>query len=343
MSGSRPRLLVGAPHRDADLARLWYRAYLRDLLPALSDTADVTTVLYCDAGREGFDAERFPGAALEEPGPSARDFVEFYDTLLDRGADAVLILDADVFVLDGAWVASHLARLAEPRVAGVSFLRRAEGPGVYALLVRPPDWAALPRPVFAPLYDDLSGWPRITTVQPAQDAARKLRAAGKRVLNAEPGRPGEKVADFHGTTNLRLTRSLFDETVPAEDFVAFLADSPYLVMAAHDNLLLGALHRAVFGEPFAVGASGGHLSGSATEEELCRAAAAIPSTAKLAWAEAAVRRSRAAFEGLLAREGIRVEVPRLFRADARVRASAYRLARPAWVLAKRLAGAGGAP
>ena len=319
----RRRLLVGSAHRYPDLARLAWRAFRRDLLPALSAAYDeVEAVVFCDAGSDGFFPRRFEGARLETPSPGVRDFVEFYDTLLSRDATHVLVLDADVFVLDGAWLAAGAAALERPEVAAVSFLRRTQQPGVYALLLKPEVYARLPRPVFAPSYEGLT-----VNRQPGDVAAIRLRREGFTIVDADPGPRGTRIADFHGTTVVRMSRRLFEPRIGRRRFVRLVGEKPYFFMGGFDNLLLGSLHHALFGEPFAPGPSGEHLGGSVTAEELREALAGVGSGAVLAhllsWAES----SRRAFDALVEHERIPVPVPRVFPAQAAARARLYRSAR----------------
>jgi hypothetical protein len=166
------RVILASAHRYADLARLWYRFALRDLAPALRATgAEVDVVLFRDGAPDAFDPRDFPGATLLAPGPGARDFLEFYDAALRREGDVLFLLDADLFVLDGAWAASFLSRFEDPSVAAVSLLRRSEQPGVYALLARTSAYRALPQAVFAPSRTNRSASRRKRTSPSRRSAA----------------------------------------------------------------------------------------------------------------------------------------------------------------------------
>lgn len=324
------RVVLASAHRYADLARLWHRFAARDLVPALREAgADVEIVLFRDAGPQAFDPRDFPGATLLAPGPGARDFLEFYEAALGREGDVLFLLDADLFVLDGAWAASFLERFGDPSIAAVSLLRRTEQPGVYALLARSSAYRELPAPVFAPSYE-APGTPAAVNRQPGDRAARQIRARGLTILDVPASEAEGRVSDFHGTTVLRASREVFGEALGAR-FDGLLAEKPYFAMGAYDNLLLGTLFRALFGRAFAPDASGVHLAGSATEDALRAALARITDRTALARFLAYADRSDRAAAALFAREGIRFEPPRLVR---RARTWEAR----AWGAARRLAG-----
>ena len=103
-------------------------------------------------------------------------------------------------------------------------------------------------------------------------------------------------------------------------------------MGAYDNLLLGSLYRALYGAPFAAGADGVALSGSATAETLRAAFGAVRSREALARLAGVFARSRRALARLAAHEGIRVDVPRVVpagrAASARLEDAARRLLEP---------------
>jgi hypothetical protein len=324
------RLVLASAHRYADLARLWYRFALRDLVPALRAAgADVEVVLFRDATPDAFDPRDFPGATLLAPGPPARDFLEFYDAALRREGDVLFLLDADVFILDGAWAASYLACFSDPSVAAVSLLRRTKQPGVYALLARSSAYRALPAPALAPSYEGLDTAVPVNR-QPGDRAAISLRSRGLTILDVPASEASGRVADFHGTTVLRVSREIFGESLGAR-FDALLSEKPYFAMGAYDNLLLGALHRAVFGTPFAPDAHGAHLAGSATEESLRAALARVSDRTALARFLAYADRSNRAAAGLFAKERLPFAPPRIL---PRPRAWEAR----AWGIARRAAG-----
>jgi hypothetical protein len=305
------RLTIASAHRYPDLARLWYRTVARDVVPAFRRMgADVSVVLFRDAAPESFPGAWFEGATLDAPSPSCRDFLEFYDAVLLREADVLLYLDADLFLFDGGWAASHLPLFDDPTLAAVSLLARTDQPGVFALLARAAAYRALPAPALAPSYERLADWPNAVNRQPGDRAAIALRAAGRRILEVPARDAAAHLSDFHATTAIRITRERLGPLLgPRLD--ALIAEKLYLSMGACDNVLLGALYRALFGEPFAAGPDGVHLSGSATEETLRKAFAAITSRSDLARLAGVLARSRRALERLAAHEGVRVEIPRV--------------------------------
>ena len=176
--GPPVKLTIASAHRYPDLARLWYRTVARDVVPAFRRAgAEVSVVLFRDAAPGSFPAAWFEGAILDAPSAACRDFIEFYDAVLRTGADLVLFVDADVFLFDGAWAASHLALFADPALAAVSLLSRTGQPGVFALLARVSAYRALPAPALAPSYEGLADWPNAVNRQPGDRAAIALRAA----------------------------------------------------------------------------------------------------------------------------------------------------------------------
>lgn len=323
------KLTIASAHRYPDLARLWYRTVARDLAPALrSAGAEVSVLLFRDATPDSFPAEWFDGAILGAPSAACRDFLEFYDAVLLADADLVLFVDADVFLFDGPWAASHLALFADPRLAAVSLLSRTGQPGVFALLARAAAYRALPAPALAPSYERLADWPHAVNLQPGDRAAAALRASGWRIAEVSARDAAPHVADFHATTAIRATRERLGPLLGGR-LDALVAEKLYLSMGAYDNLLLGSLYRALYGQPFAAGPDGVHLSGSATAEALAAGFAAIRSRDALARLVGVLGRSRRALERLAAHEGVRVEIPRVVPAGraaaARVGSAAARL------------------
>ncbi|HEY6343355.1 MAG TPA: hypothetical protein VIY49_17810, partial [Bryobacteraceae bacterium] len=103
-----PRLLISSPHRYPDLARLWHRLVMRELVPAFERIGlDVEVNIFCDANTDQFLPHWFPRILFTRAGPGMRDFMEFYDATLHHPCDFLLFLDADTFVLDGGWAASY--------------------------------------------------------------------------------------------------------------------------------------------------------------------------------------------------------------------------------------------
>jgi len=292
------RLLLAGCHRYPDLARLWHRAVRRDLLPALADTGlAVETAIFCDGGTAGFAPARFPGARLVPPGSAARDFVEAYDWALALGHDFV-------FFLDGAFAASLLPCLARPEVAAVSYLRRNRLPGVYALLARAATYRSLPPPAFAARYEGLARWPQAVNLGPGEAAAAALRDRGFSIVEAEPAASAAHLADFHGTTVLRVAREMMAAAIGEARFAALVGEKRYFAMGAYDNLLLGALYQALFGEPFAAGEAGEPCGGSLTVEALHRTLASIGDAERQRILAAYFARSDRAIARLASREQV---------------------------------------
>lgn len=257
------RIVVASPHRYPDLARLWYHSVARGLVPALRQASlETEVVLFRDAHVGEFDPAWFPGALLEAPGPGVRDFLEFYDAALCYDADYLFLLDADLFFLDPEWPSRWLPSFEDPEVSAVSFLRRTDQPGVYALLCRVEHYRALPRPAFAPAYENLDDARNTVNRQPGDVAARRLRSQGRKILLAEPAEAEERIADFHGTTVIRASREVFGHLMNGHGFEGLVSRKRYFAMGAYDNALLGALYQALFGEPFAPGEGGEALGGS---------------------------------------------------------------------------------
>jgi hypothetical protein len=334
------KVVVASAHHFPDQARLWFRFVGRDLLPALRGAgAEVEVLLFRDASPEGFEPRLFPGATLLTRSFEALDVVEFREKALERPGDILFLLDADVFVLDGAWVASLLGHFEDPTVAGVSLLRRGTLPGVVALMARRAAYRALQAPVLAPSYEGLERWPHPTKRQAGDRAALALRARGKKIVNVSPAAAVSRLADFSGVTAIRTAREVYG-AVLGPRFETLLVDEPDFAEGAYDNILLGALFRAVFGmpyaaargpSPFAAPDADAHLSGSATPEELRAALATIPDRKAFQRLVASFERSDHALTHLAAREGLTrgaLRVPPVLpraRAGEALRAAAGRL------------------
>lgn len=299
------RLLVASPHRYPDLARLWYRSASSRLLPALREAGlDVRVHIFRDAHGQDFDPRHFPGAVLESPRPQARDFMEFYDAALGQECELLFLMDADLFVLDGEWVASFLERFREPRVAAVSLLRRSQEPGVFALLCRASHYRRLPPPVFTADYVGIETWPRSLNRQPGDRAAHELRALGREIVYVPAQEALERLADFHGTTVIRAAREVFGEALGREGFERLVTQRRYMAMGAYDNFLLGQLYEAVFDQPFAAGPDGQRLMASLTHQELQRALSRIDDPLRQSALEEYFARSDAALSRLARHFGV---------------------------------------
>jgi hypothetical protein len=304
------RVLLAGCHRYPDLARLWHRSVRRDLVPALEAAGlAVEIALFCDGGTAGFDPERFPGARLLPPAAGARDFVEFYDRALAEAPDFLFLVDADVFFLDGGFPASLLPCFARPEVAGVSYLRRNRLPGVYALLARADAYRSLPPPVFAARYEGLARWPQAVNLGPGEAAATALRARGFSLVQAEPEESEAHLADFHGTTVLRVARAAFAAAIGEARFEELVGEKRYFAMGAYDNLLLATLYQALFGEPFAPGPDGEPCGGSLTAAAFRRALGGVEDAERRRALASDLARSDRAMARLATREGIAVAPP----------------------------------
>lgn len=307
-----PRILIASPHRYPDLARLWYRFVARDLVPALERGGNrVEVVIFRDAHMDEFDPTWFPGAVLEAPGPGVRDFLEFYDAALALDSDYLFLLDADLFFLDADWAASRLACFADPKVAAASLLRRGDEPGVYALLCRADTYRALPKPVFAPAYEDLDNARNTVNRQPGDVAARRLREQGRLIVYANPEDAEERIADFHGTTVIRASREVFGHLMDLRGFEELVSRKRYFAMGAYDNALLGTLYQALFHEPFAPGPDGEPLGGSVTAESVRRELGQVMDVHLKDVLAAYFDRSDQAILRLAAHEGIDFALPAL--------------------------------
>lgn len=306
------RIVVASPHRYPDLARLWYRSVERGLVPALRRAGlETEVVLFRDAHAEEFDPDRFPGALLESPGPGVRDFLEFYDAALCYDADYLFLLDADLFFLDPEWPAQWMPRFEDPDASAVSFLRRSDQPGVYALLCRVEHYRALPRPAFAPAYEHLDDARNTVNRQPGDVAARRLRTQGRQILLADAAEAEERIADFHGTTVIRASREVFGHLLNGHGFESLVSRKRYFAMGAYDNALLGALYQALFDEPFAPGPGGEALGGSVPVDLVRQELGRIDDPALRRTLSEYFDRSDRAILRLAEREGISLALPPL--------------------------------
>jgi hypothetical protein len=304
-----PSVCITGPHRYPDLARLWYRSVARDVAPVFQNAGwDVAVKIYCDSGPANFPAGWLHGAELDGPRPGARDFVEFYGASLEYPFDFLFFVDADLFITDGSVVAEHLRLFDDPDLAAISFLKRAKLPGVYALLLRREAYREMGPDVLAATYEGLETWPDAVNRGPGENAAVRLEAAGKRIVDitaeAQPS-----IADFHGTTVIRASRDMFAEAIGEEKFEALIGGKRYFCMGAYDNLLLGNLYRQIFHAPFAAGSGGAHMEGSVTEDALRAILRRIEDENLIGAVASYFERSNQAISRLAAREGLRFELP----------------------------------
>jgi hypothetical protein len=309
------RLIIASPHRYPDLARLWYRVVSRRIAPAFERAGlAVEIVIFRDTRPEEFLPDYYPDARLDSPRPEARDFIEFYDAALSYDADFVFFIDADVFLLDGNWVASFLPTLACPEIAAVSFVQRGSLPGVYALLCRTRDFRLLAAPALAATYENLDDWPNALNRGPGENAAMALQRLGKTIFQAHASNHG-KLADFHGTTVIRASREMFAAHIGEEEFESLVSRKRYFLMGAYDNALLANTYEALFHATFAAGQDGESLGGSFTLPALRRALANLNGDRRRATLAEYFERSNRAMQRFTAQEGIPCVFPDVFPPD----------------------------
>ena len=303
------RLIIASPHRYPDLARLWHRVVSQRVAPAFERIGiQVEIVIFRDTRPEAFSAVNYANATLDSPRPGARDFVEFYDAALAHGSDFVFFVDADVFVLDGNWVASFMPAFDDPGTAAISFLQRAVLPGVYALLCRTRDYRTLAAPALAAAYENLDNWPDALNRGPGENAAIALQRCGKTIVNAS-ALAGSKIADFHGTTVIRASREMFAAEIGEEEFESLISRKRYFLMGAYDNALLANAYERIFGDTFAPGRNGESLGGSFTVPALRKALGRVEDEGKRARLEEYFQRSNQAILRLSAMEGMDYSFP----------------------------------
>ncbi len=307
------KLLIASPHRYPDLARLWHRMVMRELVPAFTKLGlHVEVNIFCDANAPDFRAEHLPGVWFTQAGPEAHDFMEFYDATLKYDFDFMLFMDSDTFFLDGAWPAAHFAAVEkDPLVAAISFVPRKGGiPAIFAQCCRVATYRTLPEPIFACRYEFPEQWPNGANPQPGDYAVRILTERGHSVVNIGAEESRAHIANFRSVTGIRASREQMTHAVGEAMFLR-LASSRGLLIAAYDNVLLGALYAKLFHAPFAADSAGTPLAGSLTLPELTAALATITDAALLADLRARFALSRANIARLAARDGLTLSVPTL--------------------------------
>ncbi len=305
-----PRLLIAGPHRYADLARLWHRFVVRELVPAFARLQlQVQVNIFCDGNADRFDPNLFPEVRLSATGPGKRDFMEFYDAALKEPCDFLLFLDADTFFLDGDWAAAYFQAFHDPKVAAVSFVPRKGAPAIFALLCRVESYRALPVPVLACRYEFPERWPQGVNLQPGDFAARALVASGKTIVSLGPAESAEHIANFRSTTGVRSSREHITRAAGEGVFWQVFAEQSAYIAAAYDNVLLGCLYEALFHEPFAPDAAGTPLGASATVADLTEVLKEVRGTKQLEFLRESFERSRRAVLRMAAREGVELSLP----------------------------------
>jgi hypothetical protein len=305
-----PRLLIASPHRYPDLARLWHRVAMRDLVPAFEGLQLAVEVnIYCDANAYQFLPERFPGVRLSSSGPGMRDFMEFYDAALTTLSDFVLFLDADTFLLDVNWVCSYFEAFSNPKVVAVSYVPRRGTPAIFALLCRTASYRALPAPALACRYEFPEDWPNGVNLQPGDFAVRELVKRGEIVINIPADESSSHTANFRSTTGLRSSREHTTQAAGEQVFLESAAADPAYLVAAYDNLLLGCLYESLYSEPFAPDPEGRPLGGSLTLAEMRQALQQTREVKELESLRERFQQSRANILRMATREGVRLSIP----------------------------------
>lgn len=305
-----PRLLIASPHRYPDLARLWHRWVMRELVPAFAGLPlRVDVNIFCDAHREQFSSDRLPGVRFTASGPGMRDFMEFYDAALAAPCEFILFLDADTFVLDGAWAASYFEAFNDPSVAALSYVPRRGAPAIFALLCRASAYRVLPAPALACRYEFPQNWPHGANLQPGDFAARELAAAGRTIVNISAEESARHTANFRGTTGFRAIREHMTRAAGEAVFFKAIAHNPLYLVAAYDNVLLGCLYEALYHEPFAPDPAGRSLGGSLTPADLRDALEHVRDATQLASLRDRFQQSRRNILRMAAREGVELTIP----------------------------------
>ena len=306
-----PRLVIGSPHRYGDLARIWYRWVARDLVPAFEAAGlEVEVHIFRDANAEQFTTELFPGVRFSDNGPGMRDHMEYYDDALQSvDCNFLLFLDSDTFFFDAGWAARYLAAFADPKVSAVSFMPRNGRPAMFALLCRTASYRALPPPVFACRYEFPDIWPNGKELEVGDFAARELASRGQLIVNISAEEAWRNVANFRSSTALRATKESIVHEMGEEGFERCVVEHRAYTVPAFDNILLGCLYQALFGEPFAASSEGVHLGGSVTVSVLRRAMQTIHDTRELERLRARFGQSVRQILRMAEREGVEVSIP----------------------------------
>jgi hypothetical protein len=304
------RLLIASPQRYPDLARLWRRIVMRELVPAFERLQlDVEVNIFCDANRDQFHTNLLPGIRFTESGPEIRDYMEFYDATLNAPCDFLLFLDADTFLVDGDWASSYFKAFDDPDVAAVSFVPRRNTPAIFALLCRVESYRALPAPVFACNYEFPEYWPHGVNLQPGDVAVRELTKSGKTIINISAYESLQHTVNFRGTTGIRSTREHIVRAAGEEVFLRSVAEFPAFLIAAYDNVLLGFLYESLFHEPFASDAAGRPLGASLTLAELRQALKKVHDGKQLELLRERFQQSRHNIMRMAAQERVELSIP----------------------------------
>jgi len=307
----KPRLVIGSPHRYPDLARLWYRWVVRDVVPAFERVGlDVDVNIFRDANAEQFTTELFPGVRFSDNGPSMRDHMEYYDAALHaEECEFLFFLDSDTFFFDAQWAADYFSAFVDPNVAAISFMPRNGRPAMFALLFRVASYRDLPAPAFACRYEFPDIWPNGLELEVGDSAARELARRGQLVVNISAEEAAQNIANFRSSTALRATRENIVHEIGEDGFERCVVEHRAYTVPAFDNILLGCLYQALFGEPFASNSAGEHLGGSVTVEMLRRAMHSIREANELERLRARFEQSARQVLQMAEREGIQLSLP----------------------------------
>ncbi len=306
------RLLIASPHRYPDLARLWHLFVMRELVPAFAALRlDVGVNIFCDDNAEQFEPQHFPNVRFTRSGPGVRDFMEFYDAMLEEACDFILFLYADAFILDGQWAASYFPRFDDPNVAAVSFVPRAGEPAIFALLCRVEAYRALARPTMACRYEFPEKWPKGVNRQPADVATQELSRAGKTIVNILEEESFEHIVNFRSTTGVRSSREQITSTVGDSVWWKMVCLFPEYLGAAYDNVVLGCLYASLYHQPFAANSAGTPLGSSLTITEIEQALSGIRDAGQLDALRRRFQESEANIMRLARHEGVQLAIPKV--------------------------------
>lgn len=304
------RLLIASPHRYADLARLWHRWVMRDLVPAFRRAGlDVGVIIFRDANPEQFTSELFPGVSFLDNGPGMRDHNDFYDAALNIECDFLFFLDSDTFLFDAEWACRHFDAFKDSNVAGVSLISRKGRPAMFALFCHRAAYRELGERPFRCRYEFPKDWPKGVGLEVGDAATRELAKRGRKVVAISLEESSQYAANFRSSTALRATRESITAAAGERAFDECFSQHPAYIVPAHDNVLLGCLYETLFGEPFAPDASGNALGGSVTLADLTRVLANIRDSEEIARLRERFRRSQHAILRMAAREGVDIAIP----------------------------------
>jgi hypothetical protein len=186
---------------------------------------------------------------------------------------------------------------------------RREAPAIFALLCRTESYRTLTFPALACRYEFPEDWPDGVNLQPGDYAARELVRGGRLIINIPVDESSRHAVNFRGTTGIRSSREHTVRAAGEEVFLRSAAADPAYLIAAYDNLLLGCLYEALYGEPFAPDSGGRPLGGSLTLAEMRQALRQIREGKQLKSMRERFQQSQANILRMAAREGVRLSIP----------------------------------